>query len=197
MCIRKHVFGSAVMFLMMAAVAWSQNSATANPGAADRAFMNKAAEGGMAEVRMGQLAQQNARSQQVKDFGSRMVTDHTAAGDKLKQVAGEQNVTLPNQLSAKDQAMLDRMSKLHGAAFDKAYMHDMVQDHETDVAEFKREEKTAKDPQLKDWVSSTLPTLEDHLAEAKKVAASIGATDVASKAHAQPAANNLQNNQPQ
>ena len=193
----KRVFGSAIMFIMMAAVAWSQNSATPNPNPADRAFMNKAAQGGMAEVRMGQLAQQNAQSQQVKDFGSRMVTDHTAAGDKLKQVAGEKNVTLPTQLSAKDQAMLDRMSKLHGDAFDKAYMHDMVQDHETDVAEFKHEEKAAKDPQLKDWVSSTLPTLEDHLAQAKKVAASVGASDVASKSHAQPAANNLQNNQPQ
>ncbi len=146
---------------------------------------------------MGQLAQQNAQSQQVKDFGSRMVTDHTAAGEKLKQIAAQQNVNLPTQLSVKDQSMLARMSNLHGDAFDKAYMHDMLQDHKTDVAEFKREEGVAKDSALKEWVTSTLPTLESHLNEAKKVAASVGVTEVAGKSHKPAEAKELQNSKPQ
>jgi putative membrane protein len=166
--------------LLLAGMAWAQSDTMQNdktmakPSTGDRSFMMKAAEGGMAEVKLGQLAQQNGQSQEVKDFGQRMVTDHGKANDELKQVAQKQNVTLPDKCNATDQATYNRLQKLHGVAFDKAYMKDMVSDHEKDVAEFKTHEKTAKDADLKQWVSSTLPTLEDHLAQAKKVASGMG-----------------------
>ena len=76
--------------------------------AADRQFMDKAAQGGMAEVELGQLAQQNGQSQQVKDFGKRMVDDHGKANDQLKQLASQTGVTLPAGLSAKDEATKDK-----------------------------------------------------------------------------------------
>ncbi len=142
--------------------------------AADKRFMDKAAQGGMAEVELGHLAEQNGSSQQVKDFGKRMVTDHSKANDQLKQLASQENVTLPTSLDAKDQATKDRLSKLQGAAFDKAYMKDMVMDHKKDVADFKHESMDAKNPQLKNWASETLPTLESHLQEAEKIAPTTG-----------------------
>ncbi len=143
--------------------------------ASDRSFMYKAAQGGMAEVELGQLAQQNAENANVKAFGQRMVTDHSKANDQLKQVAAQQGVSLPATLDAKDRATKARLEKLHGAAFDKAYMQDMVTDHKKDVAEFKHESTTAKTPALKDWVQQTEPTLESHLQEAEKVAPQVGA----------------------
>ena len=79
-------------------------------------------------------------------------------------------------MDAKDKATKDKLSKLQGAAFDKAYMKDMVADHKQDVAEFKKASATSKDPDLKNWATQTLPTLESHLKEAEKVAPQVGAT---------------------
>ena len=150
----------------------TQGSATGGVLTADRKFMDKAAQGGMAEVEMGQLAEQNGQSAEVKAFGKRMVNDHTKANDQLKQLAEQKGVALPTGLDAKDQATKDRLSKLQGAAFDKAYMSDMVTDHKKDVAEFQRESKIAHDPELKNWAGQTLPTLQSHLQEAEKITGS-------------------------
>jgi putative membrane protein len=130
---------------------------------ADQHFMMKAAQGGMAEVELGKLATQNASSQAVKDFGQKMVDDHSKANDELKGLAGRKNITLPTSPDAKDQATNDRLSKLTGAAFDRAYMRDMVADHKKDVADFQKEAMTGADPDVKTWASNILPTLQGHL----------------------------------
>jgi putative membrane protein len=132
-------------------------------GSPDRTFMTKAAQGGMAEVQMGKLAKDNAENQAVKDFGQKMVDDHSKANDELKSLASQKNVTLPTDLDAKDKATYDRLSSLKGAAFDKAYMRDMVTDHRKDVAEFQRESSRGKDSDVKAWAGKTLPTLQEHL----------------------------------
>lgn len=137
---------------------------------ADRMFIRKAAEGGLAEVQLGQLAAEHGSSQEVKQFGQRMVDDHTKANDQLKQLAGQKGVPVPEKLNAKDTATKARLEKLSGAAFDRAYMQDMVQDHTKDVSEFRTESKTAKDPDVKGFASQTLPTLEEHLKQAKSIA---------------------------
>ncbi len=138
--------------------------------AADRQFIKKAAQGGLAEVELGKLATEKAASPEVKQFGQRMVDDHSKANDQLKQVASEKGITVPEKLSPKDAATKARLEKLSGKAFDRAYMHDMVLDHTKDVSEFRTESKTAKDPDVKNFASQTLPTLEDHLKEAKSIA---------------------------
>jgi len=135
----------------------------------DHTFMMKAAEGGLAEVQLGQLAQQNGQSQQVKDFGQRMVTDHSKANDELKQVAEKQGVTLPTSPSSHDQAEYGKLSKMHGEAFDKAYSKMMVSDHKKDIGEFKHEAASGNDPQVRSFASQTLPTLEEHLKLAEKM----------------------------
>lgn len=141
-----------------------------NATVSDRTFMRKAAEGGKAEVELGKLAQEKAASPEVKQFGERMVNDHTKAGDELKQVAEKEGVTLPEKLDAKDAATKARLEKLSGDAFDRAYMRDMVKDHTEDVTEFRNEAKNGKDPEVKSFASQTVPTLEDHLKEAKNIA---------------------------
>jgi putative membrane protein len=137
--------------------------------AADSHFAKEAAQGGMAEVKLGQLAQEKGSNDAVKSFGKRMVDDHSKAGDKLKDAASKENITLPDDIAAKDQATYDRLSKLNGAAFDRAYAKDMVKDHQTDVAAFQKEANGGKSDALKSFASETLPTLQDHLKDAKEM----------------------------
>jgi len=137
--------------------------------ASDTQFARKAAQGGLAEVKLGQLAKQKGTAESVKKFGARMVEDHTKAGDELKGVAASEKITLPNDMSAKDKATYDMLSKLSGAAFDRAYARDMVRDHEEDIADFNKEANGGHNPAVKDFVTQTLPTLQDHLKEAKEM----------------------------
>jgi putative membrane protein len=151
----------------------------------DRQFITEAASGGMAEVKLGELAKQKASNTGVKDFGRHMVDDHQAADAKLKQVAGKLGVTLPSAIDAKDQATYDRLAKLNGAEFDRAYMQDMVADHRKDVADFQTESSAAQDPKLRDFVQKTTPTLQKHLAMAQQVEGSLIGSGSSMKAKSQ------------
>lgn len=156
----------------------SQTTATTSPGhraTSDREFVRKAAQGGLAEVQLGQLATEKAASPEVKQFGQRMVDDHTKANDQLKQIAQQQGIQVPDQLDAKDAATKARLEKLSGKEFDRAYMRDMVTDHTKDVTEFKHEANSGKGSAVKSFAQQTVPTLEDHLKEAKSIAPKVGA----------------------
>jgi putative membrane protein len=148
----------------------SSKASAAGLSKADATFIKKAASGGMAEVEFGRLATDKASKPEVKQFGQRMIDDHSKANDQLKQVAAEKHVTLPQSISAKDKATKAKLEALSGEEFDRAYMEDMVKDHKQDVAEFQRASKSALDPQIKDWASQTLPTLQDHLKQAQTIA---------------------------
>lgn len=141
----------------------------ARTSVSDAQFAKKAAQGDMTEVKLGQLAQDKGTADSVKKFGQRMVEDHSEAGNELKRAAGQENIALPNAISAKDRAVYDSLSKLSGAAFDRAYARDMVRDHEEDIAEFNKEASSGQNPTIKDFASQTLPTLEDHLKQAKEM----------------------------
>jgi putative membrane protein len=110
----------------------------------------------------------------VKQFAQRMVDDHTKASEELKGWASQKNVTLPTEVAPDHKATHDRLAKLSGAAFDKAYMTAMVADHNKAVAAFTRASKTAKDADLKAWAGKTLPTLQEHQKMAKEIAAKAG-----------------------
>lgn len=133
----------------------------------DKKFIDKAAQGGIAEVELGKLASEKAESSQVKQFGERMVKDHGAANDKLKQIASEKGITPPSEMDSSTRREYDKLSKLSGAQFDREYMTHMVSDHEKDIKEFKSEGKSAKDLDVKSFAQNTLPTLEEHLKLAK------------------------------
>ncbi len=161
-----------------AVLAHQENSQQpAHTAVSDTQFAKKAAQGGMAEVKLGQLAQEKGTSDSVKKFGQRMVEDHTKAGDELKRAAAHENITLPDDINAKDKATYDSLSKLSGAAFDRAYARDMVRDHEEDIADFNREANGGKNAAIKDFATQTLPTLQDHLKEAKEMRQNVSASN--------------------
>jgi len=171
-----YLLGVSAVIVSFSAVLLLGRSITSSASAQDRGssdsrFAANAATGGMAEVKLGQLAEEKAGSEAVKSFGKRMVDDHSKAGEQLKETAREENITLPYELTAKDQATYNRLAKLSGSEFDRAYMQVMVKDHEEDVAEFKREASEGASPALKHFAAQTLPTLEDHLKEARDVSA--------------------------
>src|SRR6185503_11239870 len=105
----------------------------------DQKFVMEAAHGGMLEVELGRMAVDKASNADVKQFGQRMVDDHSKAGDELMQLASQKGITLSSddhKGMAKGQAVKDKLSKLSGADFDREYMDMMVKDHVKDVKEF-------------------------------------------------------------
>ena len=144
-------------------------SPSANVSGETQKFMEEAATGGMMEVELGNMAQEKASSQEVKDFGERMVTDHTKAGDELKSLAQEKSVTLPDSMTAKQQRSVKKLSALSGQEFDQEYMKMMVKDHEKDVKTYQKASENVPDPTVQDFAAKTLPTLKEHLQEAENV----------------------------
>jgi putative membrane protein len=128
---------------------------------ADKAFVKDAAKGGMMEVAMGRVAEKNATNSEVKNFGARMVKDHSKANEDLKAIAKEENVEWPAEKEA---------GKWKS---DKDYMDAMVKDHEKDLAAFEKEAKNGSDPDVKSFASKTAKTVREHLEMAKEIDAKL------------------------
>jgi len=135
----------------------------------DAKFAVAAANGGMAEVALGTLAQQKASSAKVKDFGAMMVSDHSKANDELKALAKSKGITLPDSIDSKEQQVKNDLSAKSGADFDKAYVSNMIDDHKEDIKEFEDAAKNLKDADLKAFAVKTLPTLKMHLDAIQKI----------------------------
>ena len=150
-------------------VAEEQNEATLDTTALedDSEFAVAAADGGMMEVKLGELAKMNAASADVKKFGEMMVTDHSKANDELKALAAQKNITLPATLSDDKQKKYDELAEKKGKEFDKAYVSFMVDDHKEDINEFEEAGNDAKDPDVKAWAAGKVPTLKHHLETAE------------------------------
>lgn len=132
-------------------------------------FATQAASNGMLEVEAGKLAQEKGQDQQVKDYGQMMVTDHTKANDQLKQLAQQNNLMLPDSMS---QAHMDKMQELRdktGADFDKSYMELMVSSHEDAVSLFEDASNNLENAEMKNFASTTLPKLRQHLDRANQI----------------------------
>jgi putative membrane protein len=126
-------------------------------------FIQSAAQGGMTEVKLGALASTSGQRDDVKEFGQRMVKDHTSINGDLKTLAAQKDVTLPDSLDAKHQAIVDKMSGLTGSDFDNAYIACMVKDHKSDAKAFKTESSATKDTDVKNFVDKTIPVVHEHL----------------------------------
>jgi len=138
-------------------------------------FAKEAAKAGLAEIKLGKLAEGKGSSETVKNFGSKMVADHSKAAEELAAAAKKENLTLPSELSPKDQATYDKLSNLSGAEFDRAYAREMVRDHQADLAAFQREANTGKDDAIKNVASQTVPMIQEHLNQAKEMLNSVPA----------------------
>jgi putative membrane protein len=142
--------------------------------AGDDKFVRDAAESSLAEIAMGQLGVQKATNADVKAFAQQMIDDHTQANSQLAPIASQKAVTLPTQPSAPHRAAADRISRLSGAEFDRAFMDQMVVDHQKVVSEFEHVSKGGKDTDVKSFASTMLPKLQDHLRMAQDLDTRVG-----------------------
>jgi putative membrane protein len=138
---------------------------------ADETFMMSAAQAGMVEVKLGELAAKKATQENIKQFGAAMVSDHSKANTELQAIAAKNGVTLPSKLDTPHQSKVDKFGTLSGEQFDKAYVSEMVKDHEKVAAEFEKASKTSQNPELKSFAATTLPVIKTHLKHIKDIAA--------------------------
>jgi len=140
----------------------------------DKMFLRKAAEGGIAEVRFGQLAVQKASSSDVKAFGQKMIDDHTKLNNEMAQVADSMGVMLPKSMNKEDQAEYDKLNALSGNDFDVEYLSCMVKDHHKDLHEFRIEAASRADPTLRNAVVDAEGVIHDHTVMVDKLARAKG-----------------------
>lgn len=140
----------------------------------DKKFVKDATIGGLTEVELGKLAEDKGGSDAVKQFGRHLVDDHTKANNQLKEAASKAGFSVPESLDSKHQARIDKLSKLSGTQFDRAFIKDEVKDHESDVRAFKDESTNGTNADVKAFASNALPTLEAHLTMAKDLRKSGG-----------------------
>lgn len=129
----------------------------------DKMFVQKAMQGGLAEVQLGQLTLQKSSNEQVKQFAQRMIDDHTKMNEQMKPVAQQVGVPVPQQPSKKDRATLGKMQALSGSAYDQAYIKGMIKDHKQDLSEFQTEASSGQDPNVKDAAAQGSKVIAQHL----------------------------------
>jgi putative membrane protein len=140
----------------------------------DKIFLRKVTEDGLAQVQMGKLASERASSQDVKDFGQKMVDEHAKLNDSMAAIADSIGMRLPKNLNKSDQAQYQKLSTLSGDAFDKEYLACMVRDHHENMREFRVESQTTTDPDLKAAVEKGEKIVREHLILASKLAVQNG-----------------------
>lgn len=137
------------------------SAAFAQNDAATKKFLTEAIEGNHAEVQMGELAQKNAHSEDVKSFGQMLVADHGKANQKAMEVAKSAGLTPPSGPNAKQKAEYEKLSKRAGAAFDREFVQHMVTDHKKDIAEYRKQAKVKN--AAGQYAEESLPVLQRHL----------------------------------
>jgi len=153
----------------------SEPDSTAVPGVSheemqERMFLQKAAEGGTAEVQLGKLATEKASADDVKAFGQKMVDDHTELNNQMAPIAESKGVALPRKMGKADQAEYDKLSALSGEAFDKEYVAYMVKDHHEDLREFRTAAMNTNDPDMKMALDKAAKVIREHMVMADKLA---------------------------
>jgi putative membrane protein len=144
----------------------SGSSSSSNP---DQDFVTKAAQGNSAEVALGKMVAAKTKDPNVKQFAQMMVKDHTAALNQLQELAQSKNLNFSSDLPDDAKELQTKLSSDTGKQLDKDYMAGMVEDHQKDVQEFTDQSQNAKDPDVKQWVTKTLPVLQKHLQKAQQI----------------------------
>jgi putative membrane protein len=140
---------------------------------ADRTFVREGAIGGLAEVELGKLAEQQASNRSVKEFAQRMIRDHGAANEKLAAAAKADRIALPDNLDQEHQALRTRLGQSRGTQFDQAYLQAQVIDHQKTAQLLQYEVGSGENAELKQLASDLLPVVLDHLRTAKAIAAEL------------------------
>jgi putative membrane protein len=160
-----------------APAAAQQASTTGGPSSlvpADLEFVLKAADGGMAEVALGELAQGHAGSDAVKQFAQHMIEDHTKANQELMQIATQRYVQPPTQPSPAAQEVAKTMAAYSGPDFDAVYVAQQVGAHGVQLTLFEHAAEHAETPELREFAKKHAPTVQEHLEAAKELMGQVG-----------------------
>jgi putative membrane protein len=168
---RHLLIGSAVALSLSA---FSPTVRADDVNAQDKHFVAAAATGGMLEAELGQYASENGSEDGVKKFGQRMNDDHTKMADELKSTAKDESVHVPGKLTHEQTEEKDRLEKLKGPDFDKAYMAAMVEDHQKTISVFEKEVNDGSDGKLKALAEKAIPSLKEHLQMAEDLKKKVG-----------------------
>ena len=155
--------------IVISSLSFTSQSAAQQTQNPDNDFVMKAADGGMLEVSLGQLALKKGESKKVKDFAKMMIDDHTKVNGELMTLAKKKNVGIPAELSSTKKMMSDSLTSQSGNQFDMLYMNMMLASHEETIGLFQDEATGGKDADLKKWANSKIPALKHHLEMAKKL----------------------------
>lgn len=147
---------------VLASHAWAQDQAATS-------FLQQAAETNIAEQEMAEVAQERAAREDVKEYAKHIEQDHEKANEKLKSIAERKNVELPDEPNKPHKQQKEQLSKLEGAAFDRAYLKAQVQAHQKTIKTFEQQARTAQDPEVKQYAQQALPTLREHLEQAQQL----------------------------
>ena len=142
----------------------------------DQRFLAEAAQDGRAEVELGQLAASKASNPAVKRLAEKVVADHTKANQQLESLPEASKAMQSASMPPEKGSNVDRLSQLSGKEFDRAFVEQVVQDHESAVSRFKEAAASAQSPDVKQFASKNIPTLEQHLQMAKSVQGRLGST---------------------
>ena len=162
----KHITSAAAVVIVLGIGA---AHAADTVSAQDRAFIAMVSQGGMFEVKAGQLGADQGHTQDIKDQGATEAHDHQIVGDKLKAIAGEADIQFPDTLNAMFQKKLDDLKALSGKAFDTAYLADMEDIHAKDGAAFAKEAKSGMNPKLRAFAAETHRIVVRHIGELKAI----------------------------
>ena len=142
------------------------------PRVDDKKFLREATLDGMTEIELGKVAEEKATNPHLKEFAQRMVEEYTADHNVMIRIASDESVVLPKTIDSKHKARVERLSRLSGKDFDRAYIQDEMKQRHQDVKEYTNASQGGNDPNLKNYATSTLASLEDHLNALKILAKS-------------------------
>jgi len=154
-------------FVLLAVVSVS----AADQAADAQTFIKTAAQEGMKEVQLGMLGADRATHPDLKKFSRQMAEDHNKMNMQLKELAAKKNVTLDQSAQA---MKFENLMNLKGEQFDRAFMGQVIQDHNTSIQLYEQQSTSGQDPDVKAFATNTLPHLRAHLEMAQKLSDRIG-----------------------
>ncbi|MCQ4190436.1 DUF4142 domain-containing protein [Methylocystis suflitae] len=175
---RKPLLAGAMALALLApsyalAASGTKSGSTANMTRSNRAdattqnFLDKAWNINNFEIQAGREAQNKANTQEFLDYARRIVRDHTNMDNELKPIVQQDRLNVPNALDKEHQNLLQQLSSMTGARFEERFRTQQIDGHEKAVKLFESYAKNGQNPELKRWAHSAIPTLENHLRDAK------------------------------
>ena len=159
-----------VAALTLPIIGWAGLSSSASNMPTGKEFITAAAKINLDEIALGRLAEQKGDNPAIKEFGKRMVEDHSNLEAQLQGVAKAQGLTLPAEPGAEESSLREQLSKDSGTQFDQAYIQHMLSGHKQAISDFENEIELGKNSAFKSYAEKALPVIQDHIRVAEDVA---------------------------